>query len=196
MVNQKSVSIYARVSTDKQKVDMQIRQLKTYLKSRKWRLHKIYKDEGFTGSNTNRPAFSQMMADAQKRKFDVLLVWKLDRLSRSLKDLVTTLDYFSSVGIDFVSYSDGCLDTTTSAGRMLFNIMGSIAEFERDIISERVKAGLENARAKGKSLGRPKISKFKRSQVKKFRKDGLSIRAIQRKTGVSRGSISNILHSA
>ena len=98
-----------------------------------------------------------MMFEARKRKFDVLLVWKLDRLSRSLKDLINTLDELGSLGIYFISY-DNNLDTTTPTGKLVFQIIGAVAEFEKDIIRERVRAGLENVRQKGKRLGRPEIN--------------------------------------
>jgi len=111
----KTVAIYARVSTDKQKVDMQLGELRQFAARSGWTIYKEYIDQNFTGANTNRPAFLDMMEAARKRKFDVLLVWKLDRLSRSLKDLINTLDELGSCGIDFLSY-DNNLDTSTPTG--------------------------------------------------------------------------------
>jgi len=106
------VTLYARVSTDKQSVDMQINELKDFIKRRGWRLHKIFTDKGYSGKNTKRPSFSEMMIEARERRFDILMVWKLDRLGRSLKDLITTLDELSSFGVDFISYKDNLMDTT------------------------------------------------------------------------------------
>ena len=140
---QKTVAIYARVSTDKQAVDMQLAELQDYLKKRKWGIFKKYIDQGYSGGNTKRPAFSQMIEDARKRKFDVLLVWKLDRLGRSLKDLINTLDELGALGIDFISYENQ-LDTSTPTGKVVFHVIGAVAEFEKNNIRERVRAGLEN----------------------------------------------------
>ena len=109
---QKTVAIYARVSTDKQKVDMQLRELRQFAARSGWRIHHEYIDQNFTGVNTRQPAYLKMMEEARKRKFNLLVVWKLDRLSRSLKDLINTLDELGSLGIDFVSY-DNNLDTST-----------------------------------------------------------------------------------
>jgi DNA invertase Pin-like site-specific DNA recombinase len=149
----KAVAIYARVSTDRQTVDMQIHELKEYIKRRGWNLNREFIDLGYSGSDTKRPAFQEMMNEAKKRKFDVLLVWKLDRLSRSMKDLIMVLNELGGLGIDFVSY-DNNLDTSTPTGKLVFHVIGAVAEFEKDIIKERVKAGLENAKRKGKKLGR------------------------------------------
>jgi DNA invertase Pin-like site-specific DNA recombinase len=138
----KTVAIYARVSTDKQKVDMQLNELRDFVNRSGWKVYREFIDEGYTGSNTKRPAFSEMRHEARKRKFDILLVWKLDRLSRSLKDLINTLDELGHLGINFISY-DNNLDTTTPTGKLVFQIIGAVAEFEKDIIRERVVAGLK-----------------------------------------------------
>ena len=129
-----------------------------------------------------------MMADARKRKFDVLLVYKLDRLSRSLKDLITTLDDLKSMGIDFISYDNG-LDTTTPTGRLIFNVVGAVAEFEKDIIRERVRAGLENAKRKGKRLGRPPVSSHLVDEAKKLRSEGMSFRQIGKQLGIPESTV-------
>ena len=142
---QKTVAIYARVSTDKQAVDMQLSELRDFVKRSNWKIYKKYIDQGYTGANTKRPAFTDMMNQARKRKFDILLIWKLDSLSRSLKDLINTLDELGHLGVDFISY-DNNLDTSTPTGKLVFQFVGAVAEFEKDIIRERVKAGLENAK--------------------------------------------------
>ncbi len=184
----KKVAIYARVSTDRQSTESQLNALREYAGKRAWAISKEYIDEGYTGSNTKRPAFNAMMADARKRKFDVLLVYKLDRLSRSLKDLITTLDDLKSMGIDFISYDNG-LDTTTPTGRLIFNVVGAVAEFEKDIIRERVRAGLENAKRKGKRLGRPPVSPRLVDEAKKLRSEGMSFRQIGKQLGIPESTV-------
>lgn len=145
-------------------------------------------DAGFTGKNTARPAFNEMMGEARQRKFEVLLVWKLDRLGRSLKDLITTLDELGHLGVDFVSY-DNRIDTSTPSGKLVFQVIGAVAEFERDIISERVKAGVANAKRQGKRIGRPPVPPVMLEKAKTLRKEGLSFREIGRRQGVSEGVV-------
>lgn len=125
LMKKKTVAIYARVSTDKQKVDMQLQELNAFIKRSGWTLYKKYIDHGYTGANMKRPDFSNMMIDARQRKFDILVVWKLDRLSRSLKDLINTLDELGHLGIDFISY-DNHLDTSTPTGKLVFQIIGAV----------------------------------------------------------------------
>lgn len=184
----KAVAIYARVSTDRQTVDMQIHELKEYVKRRGWNLYREFIDQGYSGSDTKRPAFQDMMNEAKKRKFDVLLVWKLDRLSRSMKDLVMVLNELGGLGIDFVSY-DNNLDTSTPTGKLVFHVIGAVAEFEKDIIKERVKAGLENARRKGKKLGRPGVDDSVIEEAKVLRGQGKSFRKIGQQLGISEGVV-------
>jgi len=184
----KRIAIYARVSTDRQSTESQLNALREYAGKRTWIISKEYIDEGYTGSNTKRPAFTAMMADAKKRKFDVLLVYKLDRLSRSLKDLITTLDDLKSMGVDFISYDNG-LDTTTPTGRLIFNVVGAVAEFEKDIIRERVKAGLENAKRKGRRLGRPPVSSRLVDEAKTLRSQGMSFRQIGKRLGIPESTV-------
>ena len=188
MTKIKTTAIYARVSTDKQKVEMQLAELRQYVERRGWKLNQEYIDQGYSGSNTRRPAFSQMLEDAHKRLFDVLLVWKLDRLSRSLKDLITTLAELGSLGIDFVSYDNG-LDTSTPTGKLVFHVVGAVAEFERDIIRERVRSGLENARRKGKMLGRPALPGTLIAKAEALHAQGLSYRKIEKELGLGEGTI-------
>jgi DNA invertase Pin-like site-specific DNA recombinase len=192
---QKSVAIYARVSTDKQKVDMQLRELRDFVKRSGWKIFNEFVDQGYTGANTKRPAFTEMMIAAKKRRFDILLVWKLDRLSRSLKDLINTLDELGALGVHFISY-DNNLDTTTPTGKLVFQIIGAVAEFEKDIIRERVKAGLENARQKGKRLGRPSINNQIFEKARLLRKQGLSFRKIENQLGLGEGTIRKRFNSS
>src|SRR3984893_2998689 len=151
------VALYARVSTANghQDPEMQLRELREFVERRGWQITGEYVDRGVSGSKDRRPALDQMMAAAQGRKFDVLLVWKLDRFARSLKHLVNALAEFEALGIAFVSLRDN-LDLSTPSGRLMFQIIGAMAEFERALIQERVKAGLKSARSKGKTLGRPR----------------------------------------
>jgi len=179
-----TVAIYARVSTDRQAVDLQIYELKRYIERRGWKVYREYIDQGFTGSDTRRPAFREMMTAARKKQFGILLVWRLDRLSRSVKDLVNTIGELEALHIDFVSY-DNNLDTSTPQGKFLFHIIGAMSEFEREIIRERVKAGLENARRKGKTLGRPCLDKSIADEIPLLRQKGRSYRAIGRELGIS-----------
>jgi DNA invertase Pin-like site-specific DNA recombinase len=185
---QKTVGIYARVSTDKQAVDMQLVELRDFAKRSGWKIFREYMDQGYTGGNTKRPAFLEMMTDANKKKFDILLVWKLDRLSRSLRDLISTLDELGSLGIDFISY-DNQLNTCTPTGKLTFQIIGAVAEFEKDIARERVMAGLANARLRGKRLGRPPIPAALYDKTKTLRQKGLSFRKIGQKLGVDVATI-------
>jgi len=171
---------------------MQVVELKNYIKRRDFTLGKTYIDQGYTGGNLQRPAFGWMMEDAHKRTFDVLIVWKLDRLSRSLKDLITTLETLGSLGVDFISY-DNSLDTSTPTGKLVFHVVGSVAEFERDIIRERVRAGLANTRRNGKKLGRPSILAKVSPKIHTLKESGLSNRAIARKVGVGEATVRRAL---
>jgi len=191
-MKRKTAAIYARVSTDKQKAEMQVVELKNYVKRRDFTLGKTYIDQGYTGGNLQRPAFGQMMEDAHKRTFDVLVVWKLDRLSRSLKDLITTLETLGSLGIAFISY-DNSLDTSTPTGKLVFHVVGSVAEFERDIIKERVRAGLANARRNGKKLGRPSILAKVSKKIHTLKENGLANRAIANCLGVGEATVRRAL---
>lgn len=152
------VAIYARVSTKNhgQDVALQTRDLPQFAQARGWTIVGEYVDAGVSGTKDSRPELNRLMADAKQRKFDIVLVWKLDRFGRSLRHLVNALAEFQSLNIAFVSYSDN-LDLTTASGRLMFHVVSAMAEFERALISERVRAGLRNARAKGKRIGRPKV---------------------------------------
>lgn len=144
-----------------------------------------------SGSKDSRPALNQLMGDAGQRKIDVVLVWKLDRFARSLKHLVNALAEFDAIGVAFVSLHDN-LDLTTPAGRLMFQIIGAMAEFERALIQERVKAGLRNARAKGKRLGRPRVT-VSVSRIVFLRAQGRSWAQIEAETGVSKGTAQRAL---
>jgi DNA invertase Pin-like site-specific DNA recombinase len=147
-------AIYARVSTIDQEPENQLQELRRYVDARGW-TGVEYVDRGVSGSKERRPALDQMLADAKRRRFDVVVCWRLDRLGRNLKHLITLLEELQGLGVAFVSLAEG-IDATTPAGKLQMHILGAIAEFERARIAERVKAGLQRARAQGKRLGRPR----------------------------------------
>jgi DNA invertase Pin-like site-specific DNA recombinase len=182
-------AIYARVSTTNhgQDVSLQTRDLEQFAQARGWRLVDSYLDIGISGANDKRPELDRLMADAKRRRFDIVLVWKLDRFGRSLRHLVNALAEFESLNIAFVSLSDN-LDLSTASGRLMFNIIGAMAEFERELIRERVKAGMKNAKAKGTRIGRPRVI-VDASQIARMRASGASLRTIAARLGVSVGTV-------
>src|ERR1700680_1572033 len=151
------VAIYARVSTSNNGQDptMQTRELREYAERRGWTVTNEYVDIGISGMKEKRPELDRLMSDAHRRQFDAVVVWKFDRFARSVSHLLRALETFKAQGIEFVSFSEQ-LDTSTPAGKLVFTVLGAVAELERSLIVERVKAGVRNARAKGKTLGRPR----------------------------------------
>jgi len=150
-------AVYARVSTNNgQDPTMQTREVREYIGRRGWQLAGEYIDAGISGTKERRPELDKLMQDAHRRRFDVVVVWKFDRFARSVSHLLRALETFQALGIHFVSLSES-VDTSTPAGKMVFTVLGAVAELERSLIVERVKAGLRNARAKGKRLGRPHV---------------------------------------
>src|ERR1700680_4730866 len=147
-------AIYARVSTVDQEPENQLAELRRYIGARGWSTVE-YVDRGVSGAKDRRPALDALLKDARRRRFDVLVVWRLDRLGRNLRHLITMLEELQVLGIAFVSLNEG-IDATTPAGKLQMHIWGAIAEFERARIAERVKAGLQRAKAQGKRLGRPR----------------------------------------
>lgn len=177
------VAIYARVSTlHGQNPEMQLDELREYASRREWTIVDSYVDEGVSGSKESRPELNRLMADAHRRKFDAVLVWKIDRFGRSLKHLVNAIADLAALGVAFVSLRDN-LDLSTPSGRLMFQIIGAMAEFERSLIQERVRAGLRNAKSKGKRLGRPP-SGVDPARIVALRASGASWRAISREMGV------------
>jgi DNA invertase Pin-like site-specific DNA recombinase len=183
------VALYARVSTSngQQDPEMQLRELREYAQRRELQIVKEYVDNGVSGSKDSRPALNQLMIDAHSRKFDAVLVWKLDRFGRSLRHLVNALAELEALGLTFISLRDN-LDLSTPSGRLMFQIIGAMAEFERALIQERVKAGLRNAKSKGVRLGRPRIF-VSESRIDALRGAGASWRAISKDLGVSLGTL-------
>jgi DNA invertase Pin-like site-specific DNA recombinase len=147
-------AVYGRVSTFDQEPENQLAELRRYLDDRGWSASE-YVDRGVSGAKDRRPALDSLLKDARRRRFDVLVVWRLDRLGRNLRHLITLLEELQALGIAFVSLNEG-IDATTPAGKLQMHILAAIAEFERARIAERVKAGLQRARAQGKQLGRPR----------------------------------------
>lgn len=151
------VAIYARTSTVNHTQDpaMQLEELRQFASARRFTIAEEYVDRGISGTKEKRPALDRLMLAAKQRRFDAVLVWKLDRFARSLRNLINGLAEFEALGIAFISLRDN-LDLTTPAGRLMFQIVGAMAEFERSLIQERVKAGLQHAKSRGKRLGRPR----------------------------------------
>lgn len=183
------VAIYARVSTTNhgQDASLQTSEQRQFAKARGWQVFDDYIDQGVSGSKDSRPELNRLMADAKRRRFDIVLVWKLDRFGRSLRHLVNALAEFESLGIAFVSLSDN-LDLSTASGRLMFQIIGAMAEFERALIQERVKAGLRNAKAKGKRLGRPRVN-VDCDRVRQLRNNGTGWKKIASELGIGVGTL-------
>ena len=188
------VAIYARVSTTDQSTDSQLLDLRRYVADRGWRIFREYTDDGISGTKENRPALNELIDDAKKRRFGVVLVWRFDRFARSTKHLILALEEFRNLGIDFVSYQEN-IDTSSPLGSAIFTIISAVAQLERDIIAERVKAGLRRAKENGKRLGRPRLA-IDLEKIQKLRSQGLSLRAIAKETGVSRTTVSDVLSSS
>jgi DNA invertase Pin-like site-specific DNA recombinase len=191
MNEQKRAALYARVSTlAAQNPEMQLTELREYAARRGWKVVEEYVDR-MSGVRESRPALNRMMNDARRRKFDVIVVWKIDRFGRSLKHLVNALAELDALGVDFVSLRDN-LDLGTPAGRLMFQIIGAMAEFERSLIQERVRAGLRNAKQKGKRLGRPPAV-LDAARIAALRDSGATWRAISRQLGLGIGTVYNAL---
>jgi DNA invertase Pin-like site-specific DNA recombinase len=190
----KRVALYLRVSTDGQTTENQRRELMQVAERAGWQVVEVYEDAGISGSKgrADRPAFDRLHDDAVRRRFDLVMAWSVDRLGRSLRDLVNFLHELQGIGVDLYLHKQA-LDTTTPAGKAMFGMLGVFAEFERSLIQERVKAGLARARAEGTRLGRPvKVDARKRKAVLAGRKAGLSVRKIAKKVGLSTGSVHGI----
>ncbi len=183
------IAIYARVSTSNgsQDPELQLRELREYSRRRELQIVEEYVDNGVSGSKDSRPALNRLMADVYSRKFDAVLVWKIDRWGRSLKHLVTSLAELDAYGVAFISLRDN-LDLTTPSGRLMMQLLGAMSEFERALIQERVKAGLRNAKAKGVRLGRPRVF-VSESRIDALRGAGASWRTIAKELGVSLGTV-------
>jgi DNA invertase Pin-like site-specific DNA recombinase len=177
-------ALYARVSTlNGQDPEMQLRELREYCARRGWTVAGEYVDCGVSGSKERRPQLDRLLMSCRKRQVDAVVVYRYDRFARSLRQLVNALEEFRSLGIDFVSLHEG-VDTSTPNGRLVFGIFATIAEFERELIRDRVRSGLASARAKGKRLGRPKTD-ADATQIARLRDSGASWRAVAQQLGIS-----------
>src|ERR1035438_2932310 len=188
------VALYGRVSTRDQSCELQMRDLRTYCAARKFTIFCEYIDVGESGAKNSRPELNNLMADARKRKFDSVVVWRFDRFARSTKHLLLALEEFRSLGVQFISYQEN-IDTTSALGQALFTIVSAVAQLERDLIRERVNAGIRHARACGKQLGRPRRI-VDRDELVRLDAEGFSLREIARKLGVSYGTARLRLRSA
>ena len=193
----KRAAIYIRVSTDGQTVDNQRLELEQAAEKAGWQIVGVYDDDGVSGakSREHRDAFDRLCKDATRRQFDVVMAWSVDRLGRSLQDLIGFLGELHAVGVDLYLHQQG-LDTTTPAGKAMFQMMGVFAEFERAMIQERVKAGLRRAKAQGKTLGRPKVSGNTEDAVLAARADGTGKRKIAKQLGIGVSTVNRILSEA
>jgi len=184
--------VYVRVSTRGKNPENQLLALRRYAQARELEIVESYVDVGQSGGKASRPELDRLMMDARRRKFNIVLVARLDRLARSLKQLVMTLDELRELGISFTSLQEG-FDTSTSTGILLFQVVGAIAEFERSLIRERIALGLERARAEGKTIGRPLGAQVDEQELRRLRRQGLSLRAIARQVGISHPTVASIL---
>jgi DNA invertase Pin-like site-specific DNA recombinase len=189
------VAIYARVSTTNhgQDVGLQTRELRQFAEARGWTVAGEYIDAGVSGAKDSRPELNRLMADAHKRRFDAVCVWRFDRFARSVSHLLRALETFKALGIDFVSFSEQ-MDTSTPAGKMVFTVLGAVAELERSLTVERVRAGLRNALAKGKTLGRPRVT-VDAAKIASLRASGASWQTITRQLGISAGTAKRAFYS-
>ncbi len=179
MNNLKRAAIYVRVSTADQETALQEYELRQFCENRGW-THVAYRDKGQSGAKNDRPALTAMMNDLRRRKIDVVVVWALDRLARSLKQLLGIAEECRAVGADLVSLRQN-VDTTLPAGRLTFQVLGAVAEFEREMLRERVKAGMAEARCSGKHIGRPALREFHPADIERMRflrSQGTSVRKL------------------
>lgn len=181
-------AIYARVSTHSgQNPEMQLEEIRQYCASRGWKIPEEYVDTGISGTKEHRPALDRLLKDCRKRLVDAVVVYRYDRFARSLRQLINALDEFSALRIDFVSLHEG-VDTSTPNGRLIFGIFASIAEFERELIRDRVRSGLASAKAKGKRLGRPRIA-VDSERIATLRRAGESWAHIGKSLGIGEGTV-------
>jgi DNA invertase Pin-like site-specific DNA recombinase len=189
----KRVAFYLRVSTGEQSTENQRRELEAVARQRGWEVVAIYEDQGISGAKgrDRRPQLDRMLKDAVRGRFDILAAWAVDRLGRSLQDLVATLGELRAAGVDLFLHQQA-IDTTTPSGRAMFGMLGVFAEFERAMIQERVRAGLARARAAGRRLGRPRVQADEEG-IRKAVAGGLSIRRTAKRFGVSAAKVQRVL---
>ena len=187
------IAIYARVSTSDQSTEPQLLDLRRYVLDRGWTSYREYQDEGISGTKDSRPALDELMNDARKRRFDVVLVWRFDRFARSTRHLINALEEFKNLSIDFVSYQEN-IDTSSPLGSAIFTIISAVAQLERDIIASRVKAGLRRAKENGKKLGRPRVA-VDVTRIAALRAQGHSWTEVSRELGIGKGTAQRAFYS-
>jgi DNA invertase Pin-like site-specific DNA recombinase len=187
------VAIYCRVSTNEQHVETQIASIQKFCEAQGWSIVETYQDVGVSGAQDSRPALDKLKKDCVKGKFKAVVVFKFDRMARSVGHLLECLELFRKHGIDFISISEG-IDTSTAVGRMVFTFLGAIAEFERSLIRERVTAGIARAKSEGVKLGRPRRG-FDFAEAMRLKNSGLGYKQIARQLGVPRSSLHRYLRT-
>jgi len=193
MARKRGAAIYVRVSTDKQTIENQVAALHQIAERRGWEVVEQYHDAGISGSKgrDGRPGLDRMLKDASKRRFDVVMAWAIDRLGGSLIDLLGTIQTLEACGVDL--YLDQqSIDTTTPAGKLMFQVCGAFAEFERNMIQQRIHAGLKRAVAQGKTLGRPKVDAALEKRIQAHLRGGKGIRKVARECGVGTGTVQRV----
>jgi DNA invertase Pin-like site-specific DNA recombinase len=186
-MKESKVGCYSRVSTTGQSTSMQLAELRKYCRNRNWRIVDEYVDTGVSGAKDSRPELDRLMKDAHRRRFDVVVVWKFDRFARSVSHLLRALESFRALGIDFVSLSEQ-VETNSPTGKLVFTVLGAVAEMERSLIGDRVRAGLRNAKANGKRLGRPPLRELSAAEIRRLRRErrrGASFKSLAQRYQVS-----------
>ena len=198
MKETKLAAIYARVSTasNGQDPSMQTRELREYCKRRGWQIAGEYVDVGHSGAKEKRPALDRLMKEAYERRFACVVVWRFDRFARSVSHLLRALETFRSLSVEFISLSEQ-MDTTTPTGKMIFTVLGSVAELERELTIERVRAGIRNARAKGKRIGRPPLTSFTDEEIRTIqrtrRREKASVRSLAKRFSTTQFMVNKVL---
>jgi DNA invertase Pin-like site-specific DNA recombinase len=194
-MDMKRAAIYARVSTNGQTTDNQVRELRKVAKRHGWKLATEYIDHGISGAKgrDKRPELDKLLKAANRREFDIIMAWSVDRLGRSLQHLVGFLDDIHAKGVDLYLHQQN-IDTSTPSGKALYQMAGVFAEFERSMIQERVRAGLKRAKAQGKVLGRPKVSSQIESRIKRERRKGKGILKIAKELGVGTSVVQRVVN--
>lgn len=193
----KRVALYLRVSTSEQTTENQRLELERVAKARGWDVAGIYEDAGVSGAKgrDKRPELDRLLKDATRGSFDIIMAWSVDRLGRSMQDLVSLLNDVHAVGVDLYLHQQA-MDTTTPSGRAMFQMCGVFAEFERSMIQERIKAGLERAKANGKTLGRKRVGEAKEGQIRTLRGEGMGIKKIASTVGVGVSVVQRVVKAA
>jgi DNA invertase Pin-like site-specific DNA recombinase len=189
----KRAALYVRVSTDRQTVENQIAQLTKIAKDRGWQIVQTFTDAGVSGGKgrKDRPGLDEMLRQAQRHRFDVVMAWAIDRIGRSLIDLLGTIQHLEACGVDL--YLDQqAIDTTTPAGKLMFQVTGAFAEFERSLMRQRIHAGLQRAVANGKTLGRPLNDPKAIDKARQGLAKGLGINKVARQVGLSNSTIARL----